>query len=119
MAQDERKKDVAGKAKPIPIREAVGEPGPGRAGNSDTKSSDTRGGAPTPPAPGLRGQRKRPQGPGPGQLVSALMDWYIFEPHPFDRRKPHSEYPAKHLWDNTCQWIAAQINLQMKAPIHQ
>jgi hypothetical protein len=46
MDQDERKKDVKSKAKPIPIREAVGE-----------------GSAPTSQAPGLRGQRERPEGP--------------------------------------------------------
>ena len=58
MDQDERKKDVAGKPKPIPIREAVGEPGPRPA-----RKSDGTGNVPTSQAPGLRGQRERPEGP--------------------------------------------------------
>ena len=58
MDQDERKKDVADKPKPIPIREAVGEPGPRPA-----RKSDGAGNLPTSGAPGLRGQRERPEGP--------------------------------------------------------
>lgn len=58
MDQDERKKDVAGEHKPIPIREAVGEPGPRPA-----RKSDAAGNVPTSQAPGLRGQRERPEGP--------------------------------------------------------
>ena len=58
MDQDERKKDVAGKPKPIPIRESVGESGPRTAGKSRAAS-----GVPTSQAPGLRGQRERPKGP--------------------------------------------------------
>ena len=58
MDQDERKKEVAGKPKPIPIREVVGEPGPRSTGNSDTP-----GDVPTSQAPGARGQRERPEGP--------------------------------------------------------
>ena len=55
MDEDERKKDVAGSRKPIPIREVVGEPGPRPAGNSNTP-----GDAPAPRAPG---RRERPAGP--------------------------------------------------------
>ncbi len=58
MDQDERKKDVAGKPKPIPIREVVGEPGPRPAGSSDTPAD-----VPPAHAPGPRGQRERPEGP--------------------------------------------------------
>ncbi len=58
MDQDERKKEVAGKPKPIPIREAVGEPGPRPA-----RKSDGAGSVPMAQAPGLRGQRERPEGP--------------------------------------------------------
>ena len=58
MDQDERKKDVAGRPKPIPIREVVGEPGPHSTGNSDTE-----GDVPTSQASGPRGQRERPEGP--------------------------------------------------------
>ena len=58
MDQDERKKDVAGKPKPIPIREVVGEPGPRSTGDSDTPRD-----VPTSQAPGPRGQRERPEGP--------------------------------------------------------
>ncbi len=58
MDQDERKKDVAGKPKPIPIREVVGEPGPRPAGSSDTPAD-----VPPAHAPGSRGQRERPAGP--------------------------------------------------------
>ena len=58
MDQDERKNDVAGKPKPIPIREAVGEPGPRPA-----RRSDGAGNVPTSRAPGLRGQRERPTSP--------------------------------------------------------
>ena len=58
MDQDEREKDVAGKPKPIPIREAVGEPRP-----RPTRKSDGAGSVPTSQAPGLRGQRERPEGP--------------------------------------------------------
>ena len=57
MDQDERKKDVAGKPKPIPIREVVGETGPHSTGNSDTP-----GDVPTSQAPGPHGQRERPEG---------------------------------------------------------
>ena len=56
MDQNERK-DVAGKPKPIPIREAVGEPAPRPARKSDAPDSE-----PTSQAPGLRGQRERPEG---------------------------------------------------------
>ena len=58
MDQDERKKDVAGKSKPIPIREAVGESGP-----RPSQKSDGAVNLPTSRAPGLRGQRERPEGP--------------------------------------------------------
>ena len=57
MDQDEHKKDLTGKPKPIPIREVVGEPGPRPAGNSDTP-----GDVPTAHAPGPRGQREPPGG---------------------------------------------------------
>ncbi len=58
MAKDELKKDVAGKPKPIPIREIVGEPGPRSAGNSHTGAD-----APTSRALGPRARRERPEGP--------------------------------------------------------
>ncbi len=59
MDQDERKKNVTGKPKPIPIREAVGEPAPRPA-----RKSDPAGNVPTSQAPGLPGRRERPRGTG-------------------------------------------------------
>ncbi len=63
MNQNDQKRDNpdeggAAKAKPTPIREAVGDPEtrPARGGN-------VRGNAPASQAPGLRGQRERPRGP--------------------------------------------------------
>ena len=58
MDEDERKRDVRDKPKPIPIREAVGDSGPRPA-----RKSDGVGTVPTSQAPGLRGQRERPEGP--------------------------------------------------------
>ena len=58
MDQDERKKEVAGRPKPIPIRDAVGESEP-----RSVRGSDGKGNVPTSQAPGLRGQRERPEGP--------------------------------------------------------
>jgi len=58
MDQDESEKDVAGKPKPIPIREVVGEPGPRSTGNSDAPVDVA-----TSQAPGPRGQRERPEEP--------------------------------------------------------
>ena len=58
MDQDGPKKDAAGKPKPIPIREAVGEPGPRPA-----RKSEAAGNVAASQAPGLRGQRERPEGP--------------------------------------------------------
>lgn len=63
MDKDEGKEDVTGKEKPIPIREAVGEPGPRRGGSSDGKGSETRGNVTTPPARDIRGERERTEGP--------------------------------------------------------
>ena len=57
-SRDEPRKAGADKPKPIPIRESVGETGPRPAGGSDA-----RGNVPKSQAPGLRGQRERPQGP--------------------------------------------------------
>ena len=57
MDQGERKKDVDGKRKPIPIREVVGEPVPRPAENSDTP-----GDGPTSHAAVPRSQRERPDG---------------------------------------------------------
>ena len=61
MDQDDRNEDPSAKTKPIPIREAVGEPRPRPA-----RKSDRAGNVPTSQAPGLRGQRERPVGP-PGK----------------------------------------------------
>ena len=118
MAQDERKKEVAGKAKPIPIREAVGEPGPRRVGNSDTKSSDTHGSAPTPPAPGLRGQRERPEGPGAKsastrgdggrgrRAARAGVTSGREEPRrPSLERTPLEDFPVRSFEYDGCEWI--------------
>ncbi len=58
MDQDEREKHKAGKPKPIPIRESVGQSGPRTAPKSQAASS-----VPSSQAPGLRGQRERPKGP--------------------------------------------------------
>lgn len=58
MDQDARNEDLSAKTKPIPIREAVGEPRPRPA-----RRSDRAGNVPTSQAPGLRGQRERPEGP--------------------------------------------------------
>jgi hypothetical protein len=56
--QNEPKAEGAHQPKPIPIREAVEEGGPRPAGGSDVRPD-----VPAPQAPGLRGQRERPQGP--------------------------------------------------------
>jgi hypothetical protein len=55
MDHDERDKAVSKSPRPIPIREAVGEPTPvpGRAKDGASASG----------APGMRGQRERPRGP--------------------------------------------------------
>ena len=58
MDQDEREKSGADKLKPIPIREAVGQPRPRPSGVSERSD-----GVSSSPAPGLRGQRERPEGP--------------------------------------------------------
>ncbi len=58
MDQNAHNEDVSAKTKPIPIREAVGEPRPRPA-----RRSDRAGNVPTSQAPGLRGQRERPEGP--------------------------------------------------------
>lgn len=58
MDEDEGKREVPDKPKPIPIREAVGETGPRPA-----RKSNRVGNVPTSQAPGLRGQRERPEGP--------------------------------------------------------
>ena len=58
MDQTERNKDATGKPKPIPIREVVGESAPRAAGGTDGP-----GAVPASQAPGLRGQRERPDGP--------------------------------------------------------
>ncbi len=57
MSHDERDKNIEGSRKPVPIREAVGDAGPRRAGGSGKV-----GAAPELQAPGLRGQRERPRG---------------------------------------------------------
>lgn len=53
-----RETDGGNKPKPIPIREAVGGPGPRPSGRAQVRES-----SPTSRAPGLRGQRERPEGP--------------------------------------------------------
>ena len=58
MDKDEHEKDVAGKPKPIPIREAVGD-----SGKRPARRSGPTGTTPESQAPGLRGQRERPKGP--------------------------------------------------------
>ncbi len=58
MDQNERKKDVTDRPKPIPIREAVGEPQ-----TRPYRRPEVAGSLPTSQAPGLRGQRERPEGP--------------------------------------------------------
>ena len=58
MDQTERKKDATGKPKPISIRKVVGESAPRPAGGTDGP-----GAVPASQAPGLRGQRERPDGP--------------------------------------------------------
>lgn len=58
MDQGDSDRDGSGKLKPIPIREAVGEPAPRRGAKPPTPGS-----LPTSQAPGLRGQRERPRGP--------------------------------------------------------
>jgi len=57
MDQDEPKKHAGDKPKPTPIREAVGEAEPRRAGRSDRLEAGHAS-----QAPGLRGQRERPGG---------------------------------------------------------
>lgn len=58
MGEDEDKRDGTHKPKPIPIREAVGESGP-----RPPRRSDGVGNVLPSQAPGLRGQRERPEGP--------------------------------------------------------
>ena len=62
MDEDEREKANSDKLKPIPIRDAVGEPRRHRSGASDASKSVS-----TSQAPGLRGQRARPEGPRGGR----------------------------------------------------
>ena len=118
MDENERKKDVTGKAKPIPIREAVGEPGPRRASNSDTQGSDTRGNVPQPPAPGPRGQRERPEGPRgkgasrkreggrrrrPDRKGVASGREELRRP-PLERT-PLEDFPVRSFEHDGCEWI--------------
>jgi len=100
MDKDERKEDGSGKAKPIPIREAVGEPGPRGAGNSDTKGSETRENAPTPPAAGPRGERERTGGPR-GKRTSGREE----QRRPPLQPTPLEDFPARSFEHDGCEWI--------------
>ena len=113
MDQNERKKDVAGKAKPIPIREALGEPAP-----RPSRKSEGPGSAPSSQPPGLRGQRERPRGPrgkGPssareggrrsrpeGKGISTGLE----APHrPQLAPTPLAELPHRSFEHEGCEWI--------------
>jgi len=114
MDKDESKEEVAGKAKPIPIREAVGEPGPRRAGNSGTKGSETQGNVPTPPAQAPRSEHERRDGPR-GKRTSDGRG------HRPDRKRapsggeerrrpplqptPLEDFPARSFEHDGCEWI--------------
>ena len=113
MDQNEHKKDVTGKPKPIPIREAVGEPAPRSA-----RELDAPGSVPMSQAPGLRGQRERPAGPrgkGPsrrrkggrrnrphGGGVASVRE----EPQrPQLTPTPLAELPRRSFEHDGCEWI--------------
>jgi hypothetical protein len=113
MDQDERKREVAGKTKPIPIREAVGEPG-----SRPARKSDGAGNVPASQAPGLRGQRERPEGPlgkglsrkreGGGRRLPARKG---AESGREERRRPQLEptpledLPYRTFEHAGCEWI--------------
>ena len=118
MDKDERKEDGSGKAKPIPIREAVGEPGPRGARNSDTKGSETRENAPTPPAAGPRGERERTGGPrgkrtsgGRGRrpdrkrAASGRASGREEQRRPPLQPTPLEDFPARSFEHDGCEWI--------------
>ena len=114
MDKDERKEDGTSKAKPIPIREAVGEPGPRRAGNSDTMSSETQGNVPTPPAPGPRGERERTEGPrrkrtsgdrGRRPDRKRASSGREEQPRPPLQPTPLEDFPARSFEHDGCEWI--------------
>ncbi len=113
MDQEARKKGGEGKPKPIPIREAVGDPGPRTAGDSDTPAS-----VPAPKAPGLRGQRERPEGPrrkgasrkrergrrrGPDRKGAASSRGE--RPRPALERTPLENLPFRSFEHEGCEWI--------------
>ena len=119
--QDTRKKGGAGKPKPIPIREAVGDRGPRTTGNSET-----RGSAPTSQAPGPRGQRERPDGPrrkgasrkreggrrrrpdrkgAASGRASGRASGSGELPRPPLQRTPLEELPFRSFEHDGCEWI--------------
>ena len=118
MDKDEHKGDATGMAKPIPIREAVGEPEPRTVRNRDAQGSDTRSEIPTSRAPGLRGQRERPEGPR-GRGASRKREGGRSrrpdrngvasgreEPRrPPLQRTPLEDFPARTFEHDGCEWI--------------
>jgi len=113
MDQTERKKDATGKPKPIPIREVVGESAPRPAGRTDRPDS-----VPASQAPGLRGQRERPEGPrgkgpsrrsedgrGSGPDGNGMAPGDAQPQRPQLVPTPLAELPHRSFEHDGCEWI--------------
>jgi len=113
MDENERKSDAAGKPKPIPIREVVGESSPRPAGRTDGPGS-----VPASQAPGLRGQRERPEGPrgkGPSRRRErgrgSRPDGSGMAPGREEPQRPQlaptplEELPHRNFEHDGCEWI--------------
>lgn len=113
MDQDEAKKNVAGKPKPIPIREVVGAPEPRPAGRSDGTQD-----VPMSQAPGLRGQRERPEGPRGSGSSRKNEGGRMRRPdrrgaasgreeprRPALERTPLEDAPSRRFEHDGCEWI--------------
>jgi hypothetical protein len=113
MDQNDREKGNAEKLKPIPIREAVGEPR-----RRPTSESDVSHGVSSSPAPGLRGQRERPDGPrgkGASHKSEGLQRFPPQEKSPTSKddeppRPPLEptaveDLPGRSFEHDGCEWI--------------
>jgi len=111
MDQTERKKYATGK--PIPIRDVVGESAPRPAGRTDEPGS-----VPGSQAPGLRGQRERPEGPrgkGPSRRSEGgqgsrpagneMASGREEPPRPQLVPTPLAELPHRSFEHDGCEWI--------------
>ena len=117
MDQDERKKDVAGKPKPIPIREVVGEPGPRPAGSSDTPAdvppadaTDPRGQGGRSEDPRGKGSSRRSEGgrrrrPDRKRAASGRASGREEPRRPSLARTPLEDLPFRSFEHDGCEWI--------------